>query len=86
MSFIYKTKGTCSTTIEVELDGNVIQNVKFTGGCPGNLTAIPLLVKGMTVEEVEARVKGVKCGLKATSCSDQMCMALREALEAQKNQ
>lgn len=86
MSFIYKTKGTCSTTIEVELEGNVIQNVKFTGGCPGNLTAIPLLVKGMTVEEVESRVKGVKCGMKATSCSDQMCMALREALEAQKTQ
>lgn len=82
MSYLYKTKGTCSQTIEVELDGNVVKNVKFTGGCPGNLTALPLLVKGMTVEEVEERVKGVTCGMKNTSCADQMCIALREALEA----
>lgn len=84
MSYLYKTQGTCSQTIEVELDGNIVKNVKFTGGCPGNLAAIPLLVKGMTVEEVESRVKGVTCGMKSTSCSDQMCIALREALEAQK--
>lgn len=83
MSYTYKTKGTCSQLIEVELDGNIVKDVKFTGGCAGNLTAIPLLVKGMTVEEVESRVKGVKCGFKSTSCSDQMCIALREALEAQ---
>ena len=50
MSYIYKTKGTCSTQIEVELDGNIVKNVKFTGGCQGNLQAIPRLVEGMTVE------------------------------------
>ena len=83
MSYVYKTKGTCSQTIEVELEGDVVKNVTFTGGCPGNLTALPLLVKGMTVAEVESRVKGVKCGMKNTSCADQMCIALREALEAQ---
>ena len=59
MSYIYKTKGTCSTQIEVELDGNIVKNVKFTGGCQGNLQAIPRLVEGMTVEEVERRISGI---------------------------
>ena len=62
MSYIYKTKGTCSTQIEVELDGNIVKNVKFTGGCQGNLQAIPRLVEGMTVEEVERRISGIHCG------------------------
>ena len=56
MKFQYKTKGTCSTKIELELDGNVVHNVKFTGGCHGNLQAIPKLVEGMTVEEIERRI------------------------------
>ena len=81
--FAYKTKGTCSTQIEVDLDGNIVKNVKFTGGCHGNLQAIPRLVEGMTVEEVERRISGIRCGMKNTSCADQMCIALREALEAQ---
>ena len=75
MSYIYKTKGTCSTQIEVELDGNIVKNVKFTGGCQGNLQAIPRLVEGMTVEEVERRISG----------GDQLAKALREAYDAQKN-
>ena len=50
MSYIYKTKGTCSTEIELDLDGNIVRNVKFTGGCNGNLQAIPKLVEGLTVE------------------------------------
>ena len=82
MSYVYTTKGTCSTKIEVELDGNVVNNVKFTGGCHGNLQAIPALVKGLTVEEVEARIKGIKCGFKNTSCGDQLAIACREAYEA----
>lgn len=64
MSYIYKTKGTCSTQIEVELDGNIVKNVTFTGGCQGNLQAIPRLVEGMTVEEVERRISGIHCGMK----------------------
>ncbi len=72
MSYIYKTKGTCSTQIEVELDGNIVKNVKFTGGCQGNLQAIPRLVEGMTVEEVERRISGIHCGMKNTSCGDQL--------------
>ena len=70
--------------IELELDGNVVHNVKFTGGCHGNLQAIPKLVEGLTVEEVEARIKGIKCGFKNTSCGDQLAIACREAYEAQK--
>lgn len=85
MSYLYKTKGTCSTQIEVDLDGNIVKNVKFTGGCHGNLQAIPRLVEGMTVEEVERRISGIRCGMKNTSCGDQLAKALREAYEAQKN-
>ena len=82
MSYVYKTKGTCSSKIEVELEGNVVRNVKFTGGCHGNLQAIPKLVEGMTVEEVERRISGIKCGFKNTSCGDQLAKACREAYEA----
>ena len=82
MSYIYKTKGTCSTQIEVELEGNIVRNVKFTGGCHGNLQAIPKLVEGLTVEEVERRIAGIKCGFKNTSCGDQLAIACREAYNA----
>ena len=55
MSYIYKTKGTCSTEIELDLDGNIVRNVKFTGGCNGNLQAIPKLVEGLTVRGEDRR-------------------------------
>jgi uncharacterized protein (TIGR03905 family) len=84
MSYTYKTKGTCSTKIEVELEGNVVKFVKFTGGCTGNLQAIPKLVEGLTVEEVEEKLSGIKCGFKSTSCGDQLAKAVREAYENQK--
>ena len=83
MSYLYKTKGTCSTQIEVDLDGNIIKNVRFTGGCDGNLKAIPRLVEGMTVGEVEKRISGIHCGMKNTSCGDQLAKALRAAYEAE---
>lgn len=79
--FTYRTKGTCSSQIELELDGNVVHNVKFTGGCDGNLKAIPKLVEGMTVEEIENRISGIHCGFKNTSCGDQLAKACRAALE-----
>ena len=82
---IYKTKGTCSTMIDVELKDGVIDSVKFTGGCHGNLQAIPRLVQGMTVDEVERRIGGIHCGMKNTSCGDQLAKALREAYNAQQN-
>ncbi len=84
MGYLYKTHGTCSTLIEVELDGNIVKNVVFTGGCNGNLQAIPRLVSGMTIEEVEQKIGGISCGGRPTSCGDQLAKACREAYEASK--
>ena len=81
MSYVYKTKGTCSTQIELDLEGDVVHNVKFTGGCHGNLQAIPALVEGMTIDEIEQRIGGIRCGFKHTSCGDQLAKACREAYE-----
>lgn len=77
---IYKTKGTCSTMIDVELKDGVIDSVKFTGGCNGNLQGISALVKGMKPEEAISRLKGIRCGFKPTSCSDQLAHALEEMI------
>lgn len=82
MSYIYKTSGTCSSQIELDLEGDVVHNVKFTGGCDGNLKAIPALVEGLTVAEVEQKISGIHCGFKNTSCGDQLAKACRAALEA----
>ena len=81
MSYTYKTSGTCSTQIDFELDGNVIHNVRFTGGCNGNLKAVSSLVEGQTVENVVERLAGIKCGFKNTSCGDQLSNALLEAYQ-----
>lgn len=77
---IYKTKGTCSTSIDVELKDGVIDSVKFTGGCNGNLQGISALVKGMRPEEAISRLKGIRCGFKPTSCPDQLAHALEEMI------
>lgn len=77
---IYKTKGTCSTSIDVELKDGVIDSVKFTGGCNGNLQGISALVKGMKPEEAISRLKGICCGFKPTSCPDQLAHALEEMI------
>ena len=77
---IYKTKGTCSTSIDVELKDGVIDSVKFTGGCNGNLQGISALVKGMKPEEAISRLKGIRCGFKPTSCPDQLAHALEDMI------
>ena len=79
MSYVYKTHGTCSTKIEVELDGNIVKNVKFTGGCHGNLQGISSLLQGMPVDEAVRRMEGIRCGNKPTSCPDQIAQALKTA-------
>lgn len=84
MLYSYKTKGTCSTRIDFELDGNIVRNVIFTGGCHGNLQAIPRLVDGLTVEEIESRVKGIDCRGRGTSCADQLAQAIRKAYDESK--
>ena len=84
MHYEYKTQGTCSYLITLDLDGDTVHNVKFFGGCNGNLQGIPRLVEGMTVDEIERRIKGIKCGPRPTSCPDQLAKAVREAYEANK--
>lgn len=81
MRHTYTTRGTCSRQISFDLNGNVVSNVEFVGGCNGNLKAISSLVDGLTVEEIESRVRGIKCGFKTTSCSDQLAIAVRAAFE-----
>ena len=80
MTYSYKTKGTCSTQIDLELDGNVVHNVKFTGGCNGNLKGISRLLKGMKAEDAIARMEGTTCGPRPTSCPDQIAQNLKRAL------
>ena len=81
MQFEYKTKGTCSQHILFEIEDNKLKNVQFLGGCNGNLKGICSLVEGMDVDEVIARVDGIHCGMKPTSCPDQLAQALKEAKE-----
>lgn len=76
MKYQHITSGTCSRMIDIEIDNGVITNVVFTGGCHGNLQGIASLVKGMTPDEVIARLKGIRCGAKQTSCPDQLAQAL----------
>lgn len=79
-SLKYKTTGTCSKEIEIELKDGVIDSVTFTGGCHGNLQGVSALVKGMKAEEAISRLKGIRCGAKATSCPDQLAQALEKML------
>lgn len=79
MEFTYKTKGTCSQQIQFEIEGNKVKNVQFYGGCNGNLKGIGRLVEGMDVDAVIARVEGIHCGSKPTSCPDQLAQALKAA-------
>lgn len=86
MRYSYKTKGTCSSAVSFELNDGVISDVKFTGGCNGNLKGIAQLTEGMKAEEVISKIRGVKCGFKQTSCPDQLALALEEALKKEKGE
>jgi uncharacterized protein (TIGR03905 family) len=77
---IYRPKGVCSNTIDVQVEDGVIKSVEFTGGCNGNLQGISRLVAGMKVEDAIDRLKGIKCGFKSTSCPDQLACALQEMI------
>lgn len=78
---IYKTKGTCSTQIDLDVENGIVKNVKFTGGCNGNLQGVAKLVEGMKAEEVIEKLRGIKCGFKNTSCPDQLSFAIEEAMK-----
>ena len=76
MKSVYYTQGTCCKLIELDVDGGVVQSVHFVGGCHGNLQGISRLVRGMKVEDVIARLDGIRCGMKSTSCPDQFAQLL----------
>ena len=78
MQYEYKTKGTCSQRIFFDVENGKVTNVQFVGGCNGNLKGIAALVEGMDVQDVIRRVEGIRCGMKATSCPDQLAQALKE--------
>jgi len=82
MQYTYKTKGTCSQMISFEVEENKVKNVQFLGGCNGNLKGIAKLVEGMDIDDVISRVEGVRCGMKFTSCPDQLAQALKAAKNA----
>ena len=73
----YKTKGVCSQRIDFEMDGDIVKSVSFYGGCHGNLQGIGKLVAGMKKDDVIAKLEGIRCGYKATSCPDQLAQALK---------
>jgi len=81
MQFKYKTRGVCSNEMRFEIEDNKVKNMMVIGGCHGNLQGLSALVEGMDVDEVIQRLKGIRCGMKDTSCPDQMSKALTIAKE-----
>jgi len=82
MQFQFRTKGTCSQMIYFTIEDGRVFNVEFMGGCNGNLQGIGKLVEGMLVDEVITRLEGIHCGMKPTSCPDQLASALKKAKES----
>lgn len=80
MKFEYHTEGTCCRNIIIEMNGDIIEKVEFIGGCNGNLKGIASLIQGQRAQDVIARVKGIHCGSKSTSCPDQLALALESYL------
>ena len=81
MKHTYRTQGTCSQAIEFEIDDGIVKNVQFHGGCNGNTQGVAALVEGMKAEDVIAKLEGIQCGFKGTSCPDQLAKAVRLAME-----
>lgn len=79
MTYTYKTRGTCSSQITFDIEDDIVKNVRFQGGCNGNLKGISKLVEGMTAEDVIDKLSGVTCGFKSTSCPDQLAKAVASA-------
>ena len=86
MNYRYKTEGTCSVEISFDINDDIITNISFLGGCPGNLKAISKLLDGQTVEYIEEKLKGNLCGIRGTSCADQLAIAVRKAYNETKEQ
>ncbi|MBQ5987409.1 MAG: TIGR03905 family TSCPD domain-containing protein [Clostridia bacterium] len=86
MTYTYKPRQVCSVQIDMDINDGVVTNVRFTGGCNGNLKAISKLVDGMTADEIEEKLLGNTCGPRPTSCADQLAKAVRAAREAELKQ
>ena len=82
MQFEYQTNGTCSRSILFDIEDGKVKNVEFIGGCNGNLKGIGVLVEGLEVDEVISKIEGIHCGMKSTSCPDQLAQALKQAKKA----
>lgn len=83
--YTYKTNGTCSTHILLEMEGNILKKVSFIDGCDGNSQGIARLAEGKTMEEIIERLSGIRCEGKSTSCPDQLAKAVDEAYHMQKS-
>ncbi len=79
--YVYEPQGVCPMQITFDIEGDVIRNIQFFGGCNGNLKAVSKLVDGWTVEQIEEKLKGNTCGRRPTSCADQLAKAVRQAYE-----
>ena len=80
MKYSYNTNGTCSRVIDFEVENGILKNVRFTGGCHGNLQCIAALVEGLEIEDVIQKLEGIRCREKPTSCPDQLANALKEII------
>ena len=78
---VYKTKGTCSTQIDIDVENGIIKHVEFTNGCNGNLQGVSRLVEGMKAEDAIKKLRGIRCGAKSTSCPDQLSYAIEQAMQ-----
>ena len=85
MQFEYKTRGTCASKIIFQMEDGIVSDVRFIGGCSGNTQGVSALVNGMTVDEVIAKLQGIRCGMNATSCPDQLAQALIAAKAQSEN-
>lgn len=85
MTYTYYPQGTCSKVMNIEIENGIVKELEVIGGCSGNLQGISRLVEGMPAEDAIARLRGIRCGFKPTSCPDQLSIALEKALEAEKN-
>lgn len=83
MTYTYRNKGVCSRSVTFEIDGNgIVHDVRFEGGCNGNTQGVARLAEGMNAEDLVARLKGIRCGLRPSSCPDQLALAVEQALQS----
>lgn len=85
MKFRYRTSGVCSSYINLDVEGGVLREVSFEGGCNGNLKAVSALVEGMTYDQIKSKLSGIRCGFKSTSCPDQLVQAMAAVIEQEKS-